>query len=144
MSEKLTDLITDIMENGIDTENRVIYFGKDCENEEEDLMSINEATVDDCIKKIDILNTLDKKHNPITIKMTTNGGSVYQALRLVDAIKNSSSQVIFEGSGIVASSGVLILMACDLRGLTPNTTLLIHSVSSSNDGSSFHNNSIDL
>lgn len=142
MNKYTSEDIDLLLEKGIDVPGRVIYFGTQKGLEEDELSSINEMTVDDCIMKLDLLSNINKEKNPITLKMNTKGGDVYQGLRLVDAIKRCPCQIIFEGSGLIGSSGILVLLACDLRGLTKNTTLLIHSVSSSSSDN-FQNNSID-
>ena len=70
---------------------------------------------------------------PVNIMLNSGGGSVTDGLALVDYIKKLSRDghlVTVTGYGMVASMAGAVLMAADIRVLTPRTYLGMHEVSS--------------
>lgn len=71
----------------------------------------------------------DVKPERITLMINSGGGIVFWAWMLIDAIKMSEIPVVTIGQGLVASCGVLTLMAGDKRIVTHNTSIMSHTYS---------------
>lgn len=65
---------------------------------------------------------------PLTLHLTSPGGSVYYGLGLYDVIRSAHMNII--AKGLVSSMGVIILLAGKLRLSYENTLFLIHQPSS--------------
>jgi len=65
----------------------------------------------------------------LTLIINSPGGSVHSAFHLIDAMMMSEIPVVTIGKGLVASCGVLTLMAGDRRLLTHNTSVMSHQYS---------------
>lgn len=76
------------------------------------------------IKNIHMLN--EKSNDPITLKMATTGGFVYDMWAIHDAIKESNSKVTIVVYGYCMSAGTVILQAASKRILSPNTRFMMH------------------
>lgn len=65
---------------------------------------------------------------PITIRLSTVGGELYDGLAIYDAIRACRSRVEIIGYGKIMSMGAVILQAADPEGrlLMPNATILVH------------------
>lgn len=63
---------------------------------------------------------------PIRLMLGSPGGGLYESLAIYDTIKMLPVKTIAICSGKVMSGGMLILLACDERVSTPNTTFMIH------------------
>lgn len=72
---------------------------------------------------------------PITIKINSPGGSVYEALSIVGRLKASPCQIITEGYGHVMSSATLILACGDVRKLSKYCVSMFHQSSYGVSGS---------
>ena len=75
--------------------------------------------------------TLEISAKPILLYLTTHGGSIYAALKVVDVIKSLKVPVHTIASGYVASAGTLLSMAGKKRFITPHTFMLVHELRSS-------------
>tara|TARA_R110002153_G_scaffold118765_2_gene263562 strand:- start:5026 stop:5655 length:630 start_codon:yes stop_codon:yes gene_type:complete len=73
-------------------------------------------------------NLMPKEIRPeqITLIINSPGGSVHSAFHLIDAMKMSEISIVTIGKGLVASCGVLTIMAGDRRLLTHNTSVMSH------------------
>lgn len=67
--------------------------------------------------------------DPITIVINSPGGSIYDALSIIDRIQNSRCEVITVGTGLVASAAVPILASGDVRKATRFTSFMYHEAS---------------
>ena len=65
----------------------------------------------------------------LTLIINSPGGSVHSAFHLIDAMMMSEIPVVTIGKGLVASCGVLTIMAGDRRLLTHNTSVMSHQFS---------------
>ena len=65
----------------------------------------------------------------LTLIINSPGGSVHSAFHLIDAMMMSEIPVVTIGKGLVASCGVLTIMAGDRRLLTHNTSVMSHQYS---------------
>jgi ATP-dependent Clp protease, protease subunit len=71
--------------------------------------------------------------DPITIRLTTPGGSVVHGLALYDTIKQIEAQGIevnIVGIGYVASMGTILMQAATHREMTENASFMVHEISS--------------
>jgi ATP-dependent Clp protease protease subunit len=78
--------------------------------------------------------SIDVKCKPIYLYITSNGGTVHQALSVYDLIRSLRVPVYTVCKGNVASSGTIISMAGTKRYISPNAFMLIHQISSSQWG----------
>lgn len=74
------------------------------------------------------------KADRIELWITTYGGSVDAGFALIDAINELKLPVDIVAAGSCMSMGAYILQAGDRRYATPNTRLMIHSISSVFEG----------
>jgi len=76
-------------------------------------------------------NLMPKELQPsqITLIINSPGGSVHSAFHLIDAMMMSEINIVTIGKGLVASCGVLTIMAGDRRLLTHNTSVMSHQYS---------------
>ena len=65
----------------------------------------------------------------LTLIINSPGGSVHSAFHLIDAMMMSEIPIVTIGKGLVASCGVLTIMAGDRRLLTHNTSVMSHQYS---------------
>jgi ATP-dependent Clp protease protease subunit len=65
----------------------------------------------------------------ITVKIHSEGGSVYEAMAIVGRIKKSKCKVVTEGYGAVMSAATLILAAGDERRISEFTWFMHHEAS---------------
>ena len=70
----------------------------------------------------------------ITVVINSPGGSVHSAFHLIDAMMLSEVPVNTIGHGLVASCGVLTIMAGKRRMLTHNTSVMSHQYSWGSQG----------
>jgi ATP-dependent Clp protease protease subunit len=78
-------------------------------------------------------NMMEEEIQPdaITLFINSPGGSVHSAFHLIDAMKTSDIPIHTVGQGLVASCGILTLMAGDkgYRRVTHNTSVMSHQYS---------------
>lgn len=72
---------------------------------------------------------LGLKSIPIYLHLSSQGGYIYNALSVVDAIKRSSVPIYSVIEGSVASAGTFISMVCQKRFICPNAFIMIHQLS---------------
>jgi ATP-dependent Clp protease protease subunit len=117
---------------GIDEKRRRIYFGaalNSAIDDSESVTGFHETSVEYSIRAIERM-AADHPKVPIELHMLSYGGDVYAMLALLDTIQSCSCQIKFYGRGIIASAATWIMAACDERFLYPNTTVLVHDISS--------------
>jgi ATP-dependent protease ClpP protease subunit len=74
---------------------------------------------------------------PLTIRLTSPGGSVYHGFALYDFLRSLSkggNQIIVEVLGMAASMGGIVLQAGDIRRVGEQAFVLVHEVSSGTEG----------
>jgi len=89
---------------------------------------INENTIKDVLKDIDGANSNENKKF-IIFTLCSNGGALYYAQALYDAIKASIKPVICIASGQCMSAGLMILQAAHKRIARTNTIFMLHQAS---------------
>ena len=102
------------LENGLSLSTRTIAF-------------CGEVTQDSAEKFLRNLHILDNyQEGTITVTLTTEGGDVDAGLKIIDAIQLSKNYIKCICYGGVESMGTVILQACDIRLMTPNSFLMVH------------------
>jgi ATP-dependent Clp protease, protease subunit len=69
--------------------------------------------------------------SPITIELSSYGGDAYALFAIIDVINSAPMKINIHGRGAIMSAGAYILIAATgERSMTPNSTLMVHSVQS--------------
>ena len=81
-------------------------------------------------------HVVKKKRKELLLMVCSEGGDMGAAFALIDVIHSSPIPVKTVGLGVIASAGLLIFIAGHKgrRVLTPNTSILSHQFSWSNEG----------
>lgn len=122
--KKLIDQITDITVGEIlsayTLDNRVINIFE----------PIYDYVALDVISKIQYMNIMNSEE-PITINISSPGGSCYAGLAMYDAMINSRAPIHTVGTGWVMSMGSILLVAgaIGFRTTTKNCTIMLHEPS---------------
>lgn len=109
--------LTYCFEHGINFSARVITISSDIDQDTFRLLDIAFAELE-----------LDKK-KPVTIRLNSFGGSVYDALAIIGRMKSSGLKITVEGYGAVMSAATIILAAGHIRRLSEFSWLMSHSMS---------------
>jgi ATP-dependent Clp protease protease subunit len=110
---------------GIDTRARRIWLHGEMNQE---LEGMGRNTPESVVRAIQYL---DRSSGQIQLWISTIGGDVDVMFGLYDAVRLCRNPVVTIGLGLVASAGVLVLVAGDKRYSTENTWLMSHSESGS-------------
>lgn len=94
---------------------------------------VTQESVDALITEIEILESIDSTR-PITLVINSGGGSVYDGLRLINAMATSPCQIHTQVDGMAASMAAVILIAGDERSATPESRVMIHQVAAGASG----------
>ena len=86
--------------------------------------SVNDAMYEQVAYGLSILNQLQAKS--VTIRLNTEGGSIYSALGIFDLIKQNKTPVDILATGICMSAGTVIMQAANKRQSTPLTQFMLH------------------
>ncbi len=99
---------------------------------------VNEHSIAQVIAGIVILTNQDA-HAPITLLVSTYGGSVDEMFSLYDVIKHVSCPIHTVGLGKIMSAGVLILASGKkgCRTIGQSARVMIHSISAVSEGTPF-------
>ena len=132
MTNKHLDLLYKELEFDIDVDSGYVYLDGDVE----------EATLTNIVSKIEFIRRIRKKQNHLnsylTLVLNSYGGSVYDAIGIVDYIRYLCPEKINTlGIGKVMSAACLILASgTGTRMATENTYLMIHEISDLQEGKS--------
>lgn len=118
MSNRRKKDSTDIDDIIVFREGRTIYFYDE----------IDAASTCIAIKFLDKIEEESSKKE-ILIKLNSEGGYCYDGLALYDRIRQSPCNIVVEGSGLIASMGLIIFLAGDERRVSENVRLLNHQMS---------------
>lgn len=110
----LQDNLESFHEHGFHLPSRTIFIGNDAFSDEK---------TEQIIKNI---YCMDRLNQPITVIIMSEGGDVYNARGIYDAILGCKNEVTAICYAKVMSSATLILQACDYRFLAPNTKFMVH------------------
>lgn len=99
---------------------------------------VNEHTIAQVIAGIVILTNQDA-YTPITLLISTYGGSVDEMFSLYDVIKHVSCPIHTVGLGKIMSAGVLLLASGKkgCRTIGESARVMIHAVSAGSEGTTF-------
>lgn len=95
---------------------------------------INEESVDEFIEVLSAMNNAARKmavdyprYEPkIDLLFSTPGGSVYDGFRMSNMIEHNLIPIHIHGTGLVASSGVIVMLSGAERSAYPHTAFLYH------------------
>lgn len=85
-------------------------------------------TIDAAFTELESIN-----QNPITLKINSNGGSVYEALAIVGRIQNSTCNIHTIGYGAIMSAATLILASGNTRSVSKYAWFMLHEAEYSLD-----------
>jgi ATP-dependent Clp protease, protease subunit len=97
---------------------------------------ITEVNVNDCIKWIVYENLRDRTNKILTLYINSPGGDLYQALALIDIMRNSTHPIRTIGIGCIMSAAFLIFTSGTKgeRYIAANTGLMCHQYSDVSEG----------
>ena len=72
-------------------------------------------------------------YEQLTVILNTYGGDLYQAFAIYDLLKRQPMPIRIVCNGPVMSAGTIILMAADVREISPNSFLMYHYGQEAND-----------
>jgi len=94
---------------------------------------IDDDSIGVIINQIQVLAADNK--DPITIRVNTDGGCVYNFLRLYDVCRAVKNRIVIIAEGKAFSAGAFIVACCgDFSSCYKNTSFMLHEVSSWNYG----------
>jgi len=93
---------------------------------------VNDSMVENMAKEIDRL--VAEKQKLITVKLSSEGGSAYDAMAIYALIRNTPVSVNVEAYGKVMSAAILILAAGDKRSADKDCIFMVHEGSVSSEG----------
>lgn len=79
---------------------------------------------------------------PITLRINSEGGAVYEALAIIGLIRRSPCVIVSEGYGSIMSSATLIMSACDERSISEYAYFMYHEMSYGSDGTHTQNKAL--
>lgn len=82
---------------------------------------------------INAISNANIQYEQLTILLNTYGGDLYQAFAIYDLIRRQPMQTRIVCNGPVMSAGTIILMAADVREITPTSYLMYHYGQEAND-----------
>lgn len=88
---------------------------------------IHEKSIKEVVEQILILNKSDV--DSITLIIDSAGGTVHEALCLIDVMLLTNKKIITIGLGQICSAALLVFLAGDERKITQNTSILSHQYS---------------
>lgn len=121
------------IDQGIDFKNRIIRITGSIGDCSSPLSGASEY-FDFNLLEIALTKMEKLSNSPITIKINSEGGLVYEALAIIGRMKASPCHIITEGYGCVMSAATLILMAGDERKLSRFTSTMFHAMQYGTDG----------
>lgn len=83
-------------------------------------------------------HVVKKRKKELLLIINSDGGSMEDSFALVDVMRSSNIPIKTVGLGSIASSGLIIFLAGDVRILTPNTSILSHQYSWGVDSTKAH------
>jgi len=87
---------------------------------------VNEEMYTRLIDCITALSNADVAYERLTILLNTYGGDLYNAFAIYDQLKSQEMKIRIVCNGPVMSAGTVILMAGDVREMTPLSFLMVH------------------
>lgn len=113
-TQDLIDRNAQILGTGVDHVRRRIYLFND----------VDESSM---FRTVVGLHLMDTQPGDIQIHLNSNGGMINVGFALFDAIKDTKNKVVIIGSGAIFSMASILMQAGDVRLLTPNSRMMIHT-----------------
>ena len=79
--------------------------------------------------KVNEFSNIKIEYNPIKLFITSDGGTLYSVLSVMDTIYNMKVPVYTICKGLVASAGTILSLCGKKRYITKNAFMLIHQIS---------------
>lgn len=124
MSKRLHDHAEIALSEGVDLKNRILFIDREIDYEDSQEMLRGIWLLD--------LASLD----PMTVIISSPGGSVYDGLGIYDALRSTRCEVTTIAYGLAASMASILFLAGDKRIIAPNAKFMVHSIHSWMQGSS--------
>lgn len=94
---------------------------------------------------VSILTQMEAQHSKITVKLHTDGGSVFDGNLMYNALRNSKSDIELHIVGLAASMGAVLALSLDKVYMVENGYLMIHTASGYTEGTALdHENNAKL
>lgn len=106
---------------GVDFDNRVVRMSGYIGDILEDFESVTFDKVDAALTRME-----NDSSEPITIRLNSGGGSVYEGLAIVGRLTSSPCEIIVEAYGCCMSAATLILACGDHRRISKYTISMFH------------------
>lgn len=123
------DSVDKLHDYNLHLETRTIYIGAQHNPDGYDADEISAVTALNVIKNLAILDF--QSSQPINVIINSEGGDVYPALAIYDAIRRCNSEVHILATGYCMSAATIILQAGTVRKATPHCVLMVHDGSDS-------------
>ncbi len=111
------DIIKSMNESGVDLINRTIWITGDI---------VSTKSLEYLDSRMDLLEK--QPHKPITIKINSGGGCLYESMGMAGRIASSPCHVITDLTGIAMSGALSLLAAGDHRRSSKLASLMHHQV----------------
>lgn len=99
----------------------------------------------DGMEFVSLLSQMERAHQAITVKLHTDGGSVFDGNLIYNALRNSKAQIEIHIVGIAASMGAIIALSRDDVYMAENGFLMLHEASGYTSGTiADHQSAINL
>lgn len=99
----------------------------------------------DGMEFVSLLTQMEGLHDDVTVKLHTEGGSVFDGNLMFNAIRNSKANIELHIVGLAASMGAVMALSLDKVYMVENGYLMIHTASGRTDGTALdHENNAKL
>jgi len=130
------DQLETYFEYGVDIVNRCIFLTGD----------IEEENISHVLKGLYLMEKQNSAHDPIELRISSYGGSIYDMYSLHDTTRILQSPVYTIGIGKVMSAAVLLIASGEQgnRWSGPHTSFMIHVPSWESDNQKLHDHKVSL
>jgi len=113
---------------GYDLKQRRVYLGTpvNCLSADSQIGEISPESAEMFSRVLDRMED-EFSRKPIEVHLSTFGGCVYSALKIIDRLESSTCQIKIIASGPIMSAGFIIFSAGDIRQCLPHTRFMCHA-----------------
>ncbi len=113
---------------GYDLKQRRVYLGTpvNCLSADTQIGEISPESAEMLSRVLDRMED-EFSNKPIEVHLSTFGGCVYSALKIIDRLQSSSCQIKIVASGPIMSAGFVIFSVGDIRQCHPHTRFMCHA-----------------
>ena len=129
---KHTTDISQTLDYGLDTHNRVIFLDMVDSDSNVESGEVNHLVASRFLRSLHVLESLGRGN--IRINLTSEGGCWTAGMVIYDAIMQSRCHTEIVVYGEASSMASVILQAADTRSLMPNAILLLHDGQTKQEG----------